>query len=178
MKKLACCSATRINIWPEVAVLSVSNRLKYKNPKVCLKIPGIYFFPGVLYDMIHSLWTMVYEVHHMNWLTFVSARILLSFFFNDHRSDLSESFLTFSFGQSPRIDSLKNAGDLFKISVYDFSDTPDFSDPASESVCHQGNLSDILRSQSAWKFKKQSKMNYFWNLLHKQNVEFMSNPMQ
>ena len=73
----------------------------------------------------------------MNYLTFDSARMLFSFFFNDHRSDLSESFLTFSFGQSPRIDSLKNAGDFFKTSVYDFSDTPDFSEAASESVFHQ-----------------------------------------
>ena len=60
--------------------------------------------------------------------------MLISFFFNDHRFDLSESFLTFCFGQSPRIDSLKNSGDFLKTSVYDFKDTPDFSDPASESV--------------------------------------------
>ena len=38
------------------------------------------------------------------------------------------------------MDSLKNAGDFLKTSVYDFKDTPDFSDPASDSVFKPGEL--------------------------------------
>ena len=65
--------------------------------------------------------------------TFGSTLILLVFLFNDQLSDFSDCRFSFA-GQSPRIVSSKNDGDFLNADVYDFNDTPDFSELASDSA--------------------------------------------